>query len=192
MSASTARGALVVEAVVENALVSREAERHDADVDDALPRIRPLERIAQNRPVVDPGHENDLACTSMPASEKAVERGDAVRRVLADKRAASRRIARMQRYAQRGDALLDDARLVFHREIRQGDERARQKAQAEIVVAQQSEGRMCAGSCLMKQNVQALRQSFTRSNSTPSKAKPQSSPSSRSSSTTPRSPSRSM
>ncbi len=72
--------------------------------------------------------------------EKAVERGDAVRRVLADKRAASRRVARMQRYAQRGDALLDDARLVFHREIRQGDERARQKAQAEIVVAQRERG----------------------------------------------------
>ncbi len=38
--------------------------------------------------------------------------------------------------AQRGDALLDDARLVGFCQVRQGDERSRQEAQAEVVVAQ--------------------------------------------------------
>ena len=55
-----------------------------------------------------------------------------------------------------------------------------------------SEGRTPSGSWRMKQNTQALRQSFTESNSTPSNSKPHRSPGSRSSSTSPASPSRSM
>ncbi len=56
MSASTrARIARIVEAAVEIALMLREAERHDADVDDARPLEGPLERLAQHLAVVDPG-----------------------------------------------------------------------------------------------------------------------------------------
>ena len=55
-----------------------------------------------------------------------------------------------------------------------------------------SEGRTSPGSWRMKQNVQALRHCLTPSNTTPSNSRPQSSPGSRSSSTTPASPSRSM
>ena len=55
-----------------------------------------------------------------------------------------------------------------------------------------SEGRTPSGSWRMKQNTQALRHSFTESNSTPSNSKPHRSPGSRSSSTSPASPSRSI
>ena len=51
-------------------------------------------------------------------------------------RARRGRIACVEGDAQRGDALLDDARLVGFRQVRQGDERSRQEAQAEVVVAQ--------------------------------------------------------
>jgi len=45
-------------------------------------------------------------------------------------------VARLQRYAQRRYALFDNARFVFVRQIRERHERAHEKAQSEIVVAQ--------------------------------------------------------
>ncbi len=54
----------------------------------------------------------------------------------ADDAPANLGVRRVQRHAQRRDALLEDARLVGGREVRERDERARKEAQTEVVVAQ--------------------------------------------------------
>ncbi len=51
----------------------------------------------------------------------------------------------MQAHPQRADVLLDDAGLVFGPQVRERDEGARQKAQAEVVVAQHERGAHALG-----------------------------------------------
>ena len=129
-------GVGVVEAFRKARLVLGEPERDDADIENPRPRVSPLERLAQHFPVVLVGHENDLRVELDAGGKQAVEYLDAMGGVLADDAAAHLGVRGVQRHAQRADALLDDARLVFSGEVREGDERARKEAQAEIVVAQ--------------------------------------------------------
>ena len=68
--------------------------------------------------------------------EQTVEYLDAMGGVLADDAAADLGVRGVQRHAQGADMLLDDARLVFGGEVREGDERAREEAQTEVVVGQ--------------------------------------------------------
>ena len=117
-----------------------EPERNDADVEDPRPRVSPPERLAQHFPIVLVGHENDLRVEFDAGGEQTVEYLDAMGGVLADDAAADLGVRGVQRHAQRADMLLDDARLVFGGEVREGDERAREEAQTEVVVAQR-EGR---------------------------------------------------
>ena len=67
--------------------------------------------------------------------------------------------------------------LVFRLQVRERDEGSREETQAEVVVAQHERGAHAIGQAL-KQNTQALRHSFTESNSTPSNPKPHRSPAS--------------
>ena len=133
-------GVGVVEAFRKARLVLGEPERDDADIENPRPRIGPLERLAQHFPVVLVGHEDDLRVKLDASGEQAVEHLDAMGGVLADDAAADLGVRGVQRHAQGADALLDDARLVFGGKVREGDERAREEAQAEVVVAQR-EGR---------------------------------------------------
>ena len=68
--------------------------------------------------------------------EQPIERRYAMGGMTPDESAARLLVVGMKRHAQRADMLLDDARLVFGTQVRESDERARQKAQAEIIVAQ--------------------------------------------------------
>ena len=54
----------------------------------------------------------------------------------ADDAPANLGVGRVQGNAQRADVLLDDARLVLGRQVGERDERSRQEAEAEVVVAQ--------------------------------------------------------
>ena len=133
-------GVGIVEAFREARLMLGEPERNDANVEDPRPRVSPLERLAQHLPVVLVGHEDDLRMELDASGEKAVEHFDAVGGVLADDAAADLGVRSVQRHAQRADVLLDNTRLVFGGEVREGDERSREEAQTEVVVAQR-EGR---------------------------------------------------
>ena len=53
-------------------------------------------------------------------------------------------IACLKRHAQRGDPLLDDARLVLGGEVRQRHERAHEEAQPEIVITDEKRGAQSA------------------------------------------------
>ena len=113
-----------------------EAQRHDADVQDARARIRPVERLAQRVAVVLVGHEHDLRVELDAGGKQAVHHLDAVLGMPADDAPANLGVGRVQGNAQRADVLLDDARLVLGRQVGERDERSRQEAEAEVVVAQ--------------------------------------------------------
>ena len=129
-------GVGVVEAFRKARLVLGKSKRNDADIEDSRPSVSPLECLAQHFPVVLVGHENDLRVELDAGGKQAVERPDAVGGALADDAAAHLGVRGVQRHAQGADVLLDNARLVFSREVRERDERASEKAQAEVVVAQ--------------------------------------------------------
>ena len=125
----------VVEAAVEDALVLRESQRHDAHVENAGARVRPGKRVFQHGAVVLVGHEHDLGVELDARFQQPLQHVDAVLRVLADHASAHLRIRHVQRQAQRRYALLDDAPFVFGLQVGERDEGAREKAQAKIVVA---------------------------------------------------------
>ena len=133
-------GVGIVKAFREARLMLGEPERNDADVEDSRPRVSPPERLAQHFPIVLVGHENDLRVEFDAGGEQAVEYLDAMGGVLADDAAADLGVRGVQRHAQGADMLLDNARFVFGGEVRESDERSREEAQTEVVVAQR-EGR---------------------------------------------------
>ena len=66
-----------------------EAQRHDADVQDARARIRPVKRLAQRVAVVLVGHEHDLRVELDAGGKQAVHHVDAVLGMPADDAAAN-------------------------------------------------------------------------------------------------------
>ena len=138
-------GNRVVEAFREARLMLGEPQRHDADVQDTRARVRPIERLAKRVAVVLVGHEHDLGVELDAGGKQAVHHLDAVLGVAADDAAANLGVGCVQGNAQRADVLLDDARLVGGRQVGERDERSRQKAEAEVVVAQGQRGTHVVG-----------------------------------------------
>ena len=116
------------------------SQRDDADVEDSRALPRPCEGPLEDGAVVGAGDKHDLGVRLDPRGQQAIQRIEPMLGMLADEGAAHVGIRRVQRHAQRGDALLDDAALIVRLEIGERHERPRQKAQAEIVIAQRERG----------------------------------------------------
>ena len=96
----------------------------------------PTKRLGEHLAIVAIGNEHDLRMELDACRQQALEHVDAMLRVLAYQLFAHLRIACLQRNAQRRYTLLDDALLVFGRNLVSVTKVPTRKAQPEIVVAQ--------------------------------------------------------
>ena len=99
-------------------------------------RIRPLKRARKLFPIVHARYKHNLHMHLNALVKKALDHLHAPRRMFSNKPLAHFLRHSVKGNAQRRDALLHNARLVFGSHIRHGHECARKKTQSEVIVAQ--------------------------------------------------------